>query len=283
MSTNTSNIDEYAAQIAAWRVKREQGLRAPDSWLSLTNLHILEDGAHSIGSATDNAVALPASAPAHLGVLRYADGAAVLEITCSEEVQVDGKPATGSVALRDNKSGAPSLVTAGTCIFFIHAFSGIHAVRVKDTANPLRQSFPGCVWFDADPAYRVRGTLERYAEKQVLSIRTVRDTPDDYGSVGRVRFILHGREFVFEAMAGGQDTLFIVFRDATSGKTTYPAARFVFPTVSADGTVDLDFNKAINPPCAFSVYATCPMPPAQNILPIAIEAGEKDQGMGIRN
>ena len=282
MSTNTSNTDEYAAQIAAWRVKREQGLRAPDAWLTLTNLHILEDGVHTIGSGADVVIALPASAPAHLGRLHYANGAAVLEITCSEEVQVDGAPATGSVALRDNKGGAPSLVTVGTTIFFIHAFSGIHAVRVKDTAHPRRQSFPGCVWFDADPAYRVRGVLERYPEKHVLPIRTIRDTPDDYGSVGLVRFTLGGKDYALEAMAGPSDSLFIVFRDATSGKTTYPAARFVFPTVSADGVVDLDFNKAINPPCAFSVYATCPMPPAQNVLPVAIEAGEKDQGTGIR-
>lgn len=275
MSTNTSITEEYAAEIAAWRVKREQGLRAPDSWLSLTNLHVLEDGVHTIGSAADNAVALPVSAPAHLGVLRYAEGSAVLDVTCSDEVRVDGTPVTGSIALRDNHAGAPSLVTVGTCIFFIHAFSGVHGVRVKDTASPRLQSFPGCVWFDADPAYRVRGTLERYAEKQVLSIRTSRDTPDDYASVGRVHFKLHGREFILEAMAGGQDALFIVFRDATSGVSSYPASRFVFPTVSADGSVDLDFNRAISPPCAFSVYATCPLPPAQNILSVAVEAGEK--------
>jgi uncharacterized protein (DUF1684 family) len=275
MSTNTSITEEYAAQIAAWRVKREQGLRAPDSWLTLTNLHILEDGVHTIGSAADNVIALPASAPAHLGRLHFANGAATLEITCAESVQVDGAGATRSVALRDNSGGAPSLVSVGTAIFFIHAFSGMHAVRVKDTAHPRRASFPGCVWFDADPAYRVRATLERYAEKHVLPIRTIRDTPDDYGSVGLVRFMLGGRDYALEAMAGGPDALFIVFRDATSGATTYPAARFVFPTVSADGVVDLDFNKAINPPCAFSTFATCPMPPAQNILNMAIEAGEK--------
>jgi uncharacterized protein len=265
----------YVAGIETWRKKREEGLRAPDSWLSLTGLFMLSDGVHTVGSGPDNTVILPPSAPAALGLIQFANGVATLDVTCAEAVKVDGA-ITQHAVLKDNSAGAPSLATVGSTIFFIHAFSGMHAVRVKDTQNPRRLNFRGCLWFDINPALRVVAQFERNAQPVVLPITTVRDTSDEYPSAGRLTFTLQGQALSLQAMATSKPgQLWAVMRDKTTGDSTYRAARFLPITVLEDGTADLDFNKAYNPPCAFSDFATCPMPPAENILPVAITAGER--------
>lgn len=267
--------NDYVGAIRSWREKYENGLRAPESWLSLTGLFMLDDGDYRVGSDSGSDVVLPASAPAHLGVLHFADGAATLDITCTETVHVAGKPAKRAV-LTDNSAGAPTLVTVGSAIFFIHAFSGTHAVRVKDTANPARDSFPGCVWFDVDPRYNVRGRFVPNAAPRVFEVTTSRDTSDDYASIGIVEFELNGRALRLHAEAAGHENgLFIVFRDATSGRQTYGSSRYLKATHLPDGAVALDFNKAFNPPCAFSPFATCKLAPRENVLTVAIEAGER--------
>ena len=266
---------DYVGAIRTWREKYQNGLRAPDSWLSLTGLFMLDEGEYRVGSDPGSDVVLPDSAPAKLGVLRFANTAATLEITCAETVKIDGV-IMQRAHLVDNSAGAPTLATVGSVIFFIHAFSGMHAVRVKDTANPAREAFPGCVWFDVDPRYTVRGRFVPNAAPRVFTVTTSRDTPDDYASIGTVEFELNGQALRLHAETAGRDNaLFIVFRDATSGKQTYGSSRYLMANCSPDGTVDLDFNKAFNPPCALSSFATCKLAPPENVLSVAIEAGER--------
>ncbi len=267
--------NDYVGTIRTWREKYENGLRAPDSWLSLTGLFMLDEGDYRVGSDPGSDVVLPASAPANLGMLHFADGAATLNITSDAPVKVDGA-ITQQAVLNDNSAGAPTLVTVGSVIFFIHAFSGMHAVRVKDTANPAREAFPGCVWFDVDSDYSVRGRFVPNAAPRVFAVTTSRDTPDDYASIGIVEFELNGQALRLHAEKAGRDSaLFIVFRDATSGKQTYPSSRYLMANCAPNGTVELDFNKAFNPPCALSPFATCKLAPPENVLPIAVQAGER--------
>lgn len=267
--------NDYAGAIHTWREQYQSGLRAPDSWLSLTGLFMLDEGDYRVGSDPDSDVLLPASAPAKLGVLHFADGVATLDVFSNEDVKVDGA-VTQHAALKDNSAGAPTLVTTGSVTFFVHAFSGTHAVRVKDAANPARETFPDCVWFDVDSRFRVRGRFVPNAAPRVFAVTTSCDTPDDYASIGTVEFELDGRALSLHAEAAGRDnTLFIVFRDTTSGKQTYASSRYLMANRAPDGTVELDFNKAFNPPCARTPFATCKLAPPENVLPVAIEAGER--------
>lgn len=264
----------YVAEIQVWRQAREEGLRAPDSWLALTGLFFLSDGVHSVGSGADCDVVLPASAPTRLGVLHFQDGHATLEVTTDVPVLADGAPIE-TLRLKDNRAGAPTLVTVGTVTFFIHHVGGQFAVRVRDSRNPAIAAFAGCEWFPVKPEYRVIGRLVRHPAPVDVPIKTVVQTATTYPSVGWVEFDLQGRALRLLARAGGPDQLTFVLRDATAGAETYGQARFLSADLLAGDQVVMDFNKAYNPPCAFTPYATCPLPPSENILPVRIEAGER--------
>ena len=269
----------YAGEIEAWRRQREAELRAPDGWLSLTGLYLLADGSHTVGSDVASDVVLPANAPSRLGDIAFHAGEALLTVTTDTmtdaAVLVDGEQKR-LVRLVDNTGGRrPTLVTVGTVSFFIHRFGNQHAVRVKDNANPAIHAFAGRRWFPIQPQYRVQGIFTFFTDPQAIRIGTVVNTDSIYRSIGAIDFELEGRKLQLLASAGGAPgQLFIVFRDATAGEETYSAARFLSADVAPDGSVDLDFNKAYNPPCAFTPYATCPLPPRENILPVRIAAGE---------
>jgi uncharacterized protein len=269
----------YAGEIDAWRRQREAELRAPDGWLSLTGLYLLADGSHTVGSDVASDVVLPANAPSRLGDIAFHAGEALLTVTTDTmtdaAVLVDGEQKR-LVRLVDNTGGRrPTLVTVGTVSFFIHRFGNQHAVRVKDNANPAIHAFAGRRWFPIQPQYRIKGIFTFFIDPQAIRIGTVLNTDSIYRSIGAIDFELEGRKLQLLASAGGAPgQLFIVFRDATAGEETYSAARFLSADVAPDGSVDLDFNKAYNPPCAFTPYATCPLPPRENILPVRIAAGE---------
>jgi uncharacterized protein (DUF1684 family) len=264
----------YIAEIEAWRQAREAGLAAPDSWLALTGLFFLADGVHSVGSAAACDIRLPAGAPAQLGSLDFHDGQAMLHVTTDVPVLADGAPIE-TVRLTDNRDGAATLVTVGTVTFFIHHVGGQFAVRVRDSRNPAIAAFTGCVWFPVRPEYRVVGRLVRHPAPVDVPIKTVVQTAMTYPSVGWVEFELQGRALRLLARAGGPDQLTFVLRDATAGEETYAQARFLSADLLGDDQVVMDFNKAYNPPCAFTPFATCPLPPPENILPVRIEAGER--------
>lgn len=274
----------YTAQIEAWRQQREAELRAPDSWFSLVGLFILRDGYHTIGSGAQNDILLPASAPEELGILEFRHGKAKLNITTSTPVLVDGALAQ-TVELVDNQDRRkPTFVTVGTVTFFLHAFGDQYAIRVKDSTNPAITAFAGCEWFPVKPEYRVRGHFTRHETPRAIPIKTIVDTNSKYKSVGTIEFDLHGQPLSLLATDYGvPHQLSVILRDATSGKETYGPARFLTVALADDDSVVLDFNKAINPPCAFSVYATCPLPPRENILPVAIAAGERYSAQEIQH
>ncbi len=265
----------YIAQIEAWRQRREAALRAPDSWLSLAGLFVLADGEYTIGSAADNAIVLPASAPAYVGTVTYAAGQAQLTITTNDPVLVDGQPLR-QVTLIDNADHkSPTLVTTGTVTFFLHNFGDQSGIRIKDSANPALTTFGGCEWFPVEPAYCCPGRFVPHEQVQAIPIQTTVQTATVYKSVGAVEFELNGQKLrLLVVDYGVPNQRSIVLRDATSGKSTYGPARFLTIDLNADGTTEVDFNKAYNPPCAFTPYATCPLPPRENILSVAIEAGE---------
>ena len=267
----------YETEVEMWRKKMSDDLRVPDGWLSLTGLFELNEGEHTIGSDESCDVVLPAGAPAHLGVLAFKDNQTHLSITTDAPVLVDGVPAHEAVLLDDGDGATtPTKVTTGTATFFVHSYDGRFAIRVKDSAHPAIAAFTERVWFEVNPAYRVRGQF--VPQMQTVQIATMVNTTSNYQSPGVVNFELHGQPQQLLVTGRKGNKLSVLMRDATSGKETYAAVRFL--TIEVDegsdgGNADVDFNRAYSPPCAFTPYATCPLPPRQNILTVRVEAGER--------
>ncbi|MBX3066724.1 MAG: DUF1684 domain-containing protein [Anaerolineae bacterium] len=281
MTTDTYQLQE----LLDWRKMMDDRLRADDGWLTVAGLHWLKDGENSVGSDPTNGVVLPAdSTPAHLGVIDYADGAVMLTITTDEPVFVEDNAVAVNIAIplrTDTHDDGPTVVRSRDVSFFIIDREGQLAVRVKDKNNPPRLTFEGRQWYAPDPSYRVIGKFAPHSNKRTTLVETTVGMTSEMETPGYVDFTLHGTQIRLEAFEGGKDkdgnpNFWFVFRDATSGKTTYPACRFMYSQLYEDGTVLLDFNRCYSPPCAFTAYATCPMPPRQNNLQIAIEAGERD-------
>lgn len=268
--------ETYQQQIEEWRKRREDALRSPEGWLSLVGLFLLDDGDYTLGSSDSNRIQLPSSAPATLGVLSYRDGKATLQVEADTPVTVDGVP-TWSVEMVDNAGGRqPTVVKIATVSFNLHRFGDEVALRVRDSSSPTIAQFLGCEWYEVKPEYRVIGKLKRHTAPTSVEVKTSVATVAHYQSIGEVEFELFGQRLSLLAAEGGKaGELFIILRDSTAGRETYGAGRYLYVPVDDDGNVDLDFNKAYNPPCAFTPYATCSLPPTQNVLSVPIEAGER--------
>ncbi len=271
----------YAAEIDAWRNQRLERLTADDGWLTLTGLYWLEPGENRFGSAPDGAVVLPdESVPEIAGLLIVAEDGTVVAFSEGTGVEINGEPLANTVLATD-ADGSPDVITAGRISFYIINREGRLAARVKDPKAVTRLTFAGIEHFDIDPAYRVEARFEPYDEPRQVAIPTVLGQDTSMLAMGVLRFSINDQEQVLEPYVDSPDdeSLFLIFRDATSGTTTYGAGRFLSADAPGDdGTTVLDFNLAYNPPCAFTPYATCPLPPPQNELGIAIEAGEQYHG-----
>jgi uncharacterized protein len=256
--------DAYRAQIEEWRRQREAALKADGGWLTVTGLFWLHEGANSFGSASSNDIVLPAD-PA------LSDGAFVLS-----NGKVSFSMGGQTRELQPDSSGKPDAVTIGSLTMFAIQRGGKFGIRLKDNNSRLRKEFTGLHYFPVDPGYRIATRLVPDARKiPILNILgQVEDTP----SPGYVEFELHGQKLRLTPVEESPNELFFIFRDLTAGKETYGSGRFLDAELGKDGEVVLDFNKAYNPPCAFTPYATCPLPPKENKLAVRIEAGELKYG-----
>ena len=264
----------FQADEAAWRAKRLANLTKPDGWLSVAGLDWLQPGENTLGSAADAALQLPAKAPARVGTLTWKDGKVHFKAADGVATTLGGKPFTeGDLAPDD----AASTVSLGDLRFAVIARGPRMGLRVRDLHSETFERFKGIPAYAPDPAYRVEARFEAYAPMKAAHVATVIGTPMDAKVPGRAVFTLKGQAMSLEPILDDDGiTLFFIFRDGTTGHGTYPAGRFLYAEPAKDGKVILDFNRAENPPCAFTFYATCPMAPEQNTLPIAVEAGEKD-------
>lgn len=266
----------YETEILSWQQEMESKLRAENGWLSLAGLFWLEEGEHSVGSAPASAIPLPpGSAPENLGLLRYRDGKVYLHVLTDETVTVDGKPSRGAWLRDDTAAEGPSLVSSGSITFFVIRRGNQYGIRVRDRDSLNRQTFTGRKWFVVDPAWQIQGRFVPHNPPRQMEIMNVVGILETMENPGVVEFSVDGHDFRLEAFKSDVDKLWLVFKDATNRSQTYPTGRFLVAPVAADGVVTLDFNRAYNPPCAFTPYATCPLPPPGNTLSIPVEAGEK--------
>ena len=276
--------DSWQRDLLAWREKRATNLQTPEGWLSLIGLEWLKEGDNSVGSAADNKIQI-AKAPAHLGVVRLEKGGALRLLAPSggfpKESQVDGHPAQEQALLSDDSPNRSKLSLGGLTIIVIHRDER-YGLRIKDAQAATRVGFHGLHWYAPNAAYRVRAKWIPYNPPKMIDIPTILGTVSKLPAPGVAEFAIGGKVSRLEPVLEDPESkeLFFIVRDTTSKTTTYGAGRFLyteFPDhgLSQPGEIWLDFNQLENPPCAFTPYATCPLPPTQNRLRVAIPAGEQ--------
>jgi len=283
--TAVASADDAAwrQELDAWRAQREHELSAPDGWLTLVGLEWLKPGINSFGAAADNQIRIRAQAPPHIGLLTVS-GSTVQLLSPSggfpSGLQIDGKPAREGALSADNAK--PSTLTWHGLTLVVLPRGGRYALRVKDADSPTRTEFHGLHWYPPDPTYRVTARWIPYKPPQIERIATIIGTTLDMTAPGAAEFLLKGKIYLLEPVieGGEKDKLFFILRDTTSQTTTYEAARFLHTGLPSNGltqpgSLTLDFNELYNPPCAYTPYATCPLPPEKNRLAVAIEAGEQ--------
>ncbi len=270
----------YLAELAAWRAEREAKLRSDTGWLTVAGLFWLEPGRTRFGSGPDCPVRLPPSAPAQAGELELAAGRARYTLAQGVAATIDGRPAPLEGALRADRESQPTVLAFGPVTLFVIQRGERVGVRVKDRESAARLGFEGLEWYPASEQWRVEARFVPHRAPRTVAVPNVLGQVQEMPSPGYVVFSVRGRELRLDPVleAPDADELFFIFRDATTGHTTYAAGRFLYTPLPRDGRVVLDFNKAQNPPCAFTPWATCPLPPKQNRLDAAIEAGERHTG-----
>ena len=268
----------FANEQAAWRSERREGLLKPDGWTSLIGLHWIEPGAHYVGSDADNGIRL-AIGPEHLGMLRLADGVASFEPDSDAAVTLDGAPLTAGATLRtDNDPEGPSVIgyDDGKGLATMIKRGDRYALRVKHADAPTRLHFAGLQYWPGGRDWKVDAKFVPHPAGRTIPIVNIVGMTDEMPNPGAVEFQRDGRTYRLEALDEGGDELFLIYADRTSGHGSYGAGRYLYAAKpDASGNVVLDFNQGYNPPCAFTAFATCPLPPPENRLDLAVTAGEK--------
>ena len=266
--------------LAKFRADREATLKADTGWLTVAGLHFLNAGDNRVGSDPSNDIVLDFPAvPKHVGVITLKGTSVRIRAAEGQTLTINDKPVSDS-ELHGSFDGKPQdTIAFGPISFFVHYSGPRLALRVRDQQNAIRTGFRGLRWYEPNPSYRSIGTFKPYADVKVVQIPNILGDLEPFNAVGTVSFDLNSASHTMEAWRSGE-RLWFVFRDRTSGRDTYPSARFLYTNAPVDGQVVMDFNYAQNPPCAYNPFTTCPLPPPQNRLAIAIEAGEKKYEVG---
>jgi uncharacterized protein (DUF1684 family) len=252
-------------------------LRSPNGWLTLAGLFWLEPGDNTIGSGPNDSFKLPPSTPAHVGTLRLNNGSVTFINKSGPDTTVNGKQVTGPVTLSTDED-KPDIVEVGTVSFFAMKRVDKFALRVKDSASPVLKNFKGMQYFPINPELHF-AHAKLIPDVRKIPILNIVGQTEMQESPGIVQFEYRGQTYKLRPVYEGK-TLFFLYRDPTNKSSTYQAGRMLNTPLPVNGTVNLDFNRSYNPPCTFTPYATCSLPPKENTLPFPVEAGEKRYGSG---
>ncbi|MGF9757964.1 DUF1684 domain-containing protein [Microvirga sp. 0TCS3.31] len=263
---------QYISALETWHANRIETLKKPEGWLSVSGLEWLHPGTWRFGSAPDNDIVLD-NAPHHAGIILYHDDGTVhVQLDPSADGTIDGERIAKAQLHDDAES--PTVVAFDTVSFHLIRRDDRKALRVRDCANRNRQRFAGIPRFPVDASWRILADWLPLPEPRPFEVDSVIGTTSTILVTYKAVFSHNGIRYELWPTHGTKDAPMFVLRDGTSGSETYDASRFLIGEVQGS-TIVLDFNKAINPPCAFTDFATCPLPPAENRLPLRIEAGEK--------
>ncbi len=268
----------FQRELDVVRQQRVSDLTKPDGWTSLVGLHWVEPGAHYIGSSNGNGIKLSVG-PSHFGMIDLSNGRLRFVPEKNVAMTVDGQPLTGEILLRaDDAPTGPSVISfdEGKGLATVIKRGDRYLLRVKHADAPTRTAFGGIDYWPTSRDWRVEGRFVPHPAGKTLEIANIIGTTDSVSNPGAIEFERDGKTYRIEALDEGEETLFLVFADRTSGHGSYPAGRFLdIAKPGVGGTVVVDFNQSRNPPCAFTAFATCPLPPPENRLDLAIQAGEK--------
>lgn len=270
------DLNAYKTEIEQWHQKRIADLKSANGWLNLAGLFWLKEGVSTFGSDESNDIVFPKDKiPAKAGLFLLQNG--VVTITSLPEVKIfsNEKPIKTGVIFHSDSTRQPTLAH-GSLQWFIIKRDNQFGVRLRDLESTTVTEFQGIGRYEVDPEFRAEAMLETSSVPKKIDITNVLGQTSAQDSPGTLVFKINGKEYRLDALEEGEE-LFVIFGDPTNEKETYPSGRYVYADKpGADGKTILDFNKAYNPPCAFTPFATCPLPPLQNVLPIAITAGEKN-------
>lgn len=278
----TSAESEWLQDLKTWRTLREKQIDAPGGWLTLVGMEWLKPGANSVGAAADNQIHIHGEAPDHIGLFTVS-GKTVQLLSIAggfpPDLDINGQPAREGPLVVGVR---PSIIRWHGLSMVVLDRGGRYALRIEDADAPTRKDFKGLNWYDPDPQFSVEATWTPYTPQRIEKIPTVIGTTLDLPAPGVAEFTLAGQTFTLEPVLETPDakTLFFIVSDQTGKQTTYAGGRYLhepFPDHGLDrpGKLILDFNRLENSACAYTTYASCPLPPIKNRLPIAIEAGEK--------
>jgi uncharacterized protein (DUF1684 family) len=279
---STGQADEYFTDVQRWRQQRLTALTAEEGFLSLAGLYWLSEGKNTFGAAEDNDLIFPDGTPSHMGYFLLEDGRVRVHITAPGVTQLDTAGVEQSVAMLDFpniQNADPPALHFRSLRFYPIERDGRYGVRLKDTQSPTRLHFPGISSFDVDPTWRIEGRFEPFAEPRSIDVPSIIGTVSQTPWPGNVVFSAGGEQHRLAVFGEASDRqFFVVFADRSNGQETYGGGRFLVVDHHPDGRATIDFNKAYSPPCAFTPYATCPLPPAQNRLDLYVRAGEQYSG-----
>ena len=273
LATETQSIEQ-------WRTGRIGKLTSETGWLTLVGLYWLDPGENTFGRDAKNKLVLKSPALAERAGAFILKSQQVSFIAQPEGgVTLNGQKVTTLDLVPDNQKGA-TILSSGSLRFFVIERGGKLGVRVRDVESPLRKNFKGIQYYDIDPSWHVTARFEPYTPRRAIKIINILGMEDLMDCPGAIVFTQGGKEYRLDAVLEEPDDteLFVMFSDGTSGRETYGAGRFMYIPMPVDNKVEVDFNKAYNPPCAFNDFATCPLPPQQNRLKVRVEAGEKKYG-----
>ena len=275
----------WKSELLAWRAEHAKRLQEPNGWLTLIGLEWLKPGANSFGAAKSNSIIVHAPVSPNLGVVKL-DGSTLQLLPPAggypQGLMVDSKAPTNPQTLTSDNPGTPSKISSGSVTITVIHRGDRYALRIKDSKAPDRLHFHGLKWYPPNPAYRVQAKWIPFNPPHEVPVPTILGTEVKSEVPGVAEFVLDGKTYRLEPILEQPDdkNLFFIFRDTTSKTETYGAGRFLytaFPSngLSQPGEVMLDFNYAENPPCAYTPFATCPLPVPQNRLQVAIPAGQQ--------
>ena len=266
---------DHTDMMREWRQRRHERLSSEDGWLTLVGLDWLKEGENRLGSSADSDIRLPGG-PAHWGTITLDGDEISFAPAAGQSITVDGAPAAPARLVADNQ-GQPTVVRSGTLSFHV-IYRGSYALRVKDSQAPTLLAFTGVDNYPIDASWRFEARFLPAEPGQTIEIGDVLGQVNPMPVLGTVEFQRDGHTYSLLGLSEeGSDSIWFLFADRTTGRETYGAGRFLYSDgMPENGRVVVDFNKAYNPPCAFSEFSTCPLPPQQNRLDLAVTAGEKD-------
>lgn len=268
---------EYIKEIKNWHKKRIENLKKENGWLNLVGLYWLKEGENSFGSNEANDLIFPKKAPAFIGKFFLKDSIVRVEINENVDVFSDGKKIK-SLELKNDKDGNPTILQHGSLRWYIIKRGNKYGVRLRDIESELVKNFKGIETFPINEDWKIEAKFEPYNPPKKIFVPNIIGMIEEESSPGSLVFTKDGKTFKLDVLDEG-DSYFLIFADETSGKETYGGGRFLYIKKPAPNEkIYIDFNKAYNPPCVFTKYATCPLPPQQNYLKLRITAGEKKYG-----